>query len=51
MIFIRKNRDKIMKNAQLMYKQKIANDESAGYVKSALDYKQLECLSDEYRKN
>ena len=29
-IFIRKNKDKIMKNAQVMYKQKMNQDESAG---------------------
>ncbi len=48
MIFIRKNKEKILKNVKLMYKQKIANDTSAGYVKSALDYKRLEFLCDEY---
>ena len=48
MIFIRKNKDKILKNAQLIYKQKRENDTSADYVKTALDYKQLEQLCDEY---
>jgi len=48
MIFIRKNKDKILKNAQLIYKQKCENDTSADYVKTALDYKQLEQLCDEY---
>jgi len=48
MIFIRKNKDKILKNAQLIYKQKCENDTSADYVKTALDYKQLEVLCDEY---
>lgn len=42
MIFIRKNREKIMVNAKLLYKQKIANDTTAGYVKAALDYQALE---------
>ena len=37
MIFIRKNREKIMNNAKLLYKQKAMNDTTAGYVKSALD--------------
>ena len=44
MIFIRKNREKIDSNAKLLYKQKLANDTTAGYVKSALDYKSLEEL-------
>jgi len=51
MIFIRKNKEKILKNAQLIYKQKCENDTSADYVKAALDYKQLEQLCDEYREN
>ena len=46
MIFIRKNREKIDSNAKLLYRQKIANDTTAGYVKSALDYKALEVLCD-----
>lgn len=50
-IFIRKNKEKILKNAQLMYKQKITDDASAGYVKSALDYKILESLCDKYKEN
>lgn len=47
-IFIRKNKDKIMKNAQVMYKQKMNQDESAGYIKSALPFKQLEEMSDSF---
>ena len=47
-IFIRKNKDKIMKNAQVMYKQKMNQDESAGYTKSALPFKQLEEMSDSF---
>lgn len=42
MIFIRKNREKIDSNAKLLYKQKIANDTTAGYAKSALDYQAFE---------
>lgn len=49
MIFIRKNKNKILSNAKLMYKQKIENDPTAGYVKSALDYKKLESLCDQYK--
>ena len=48
MIFIRKNREKILNNAQLLYKQKKVNDTTAGYIKSALDYEALECLCDLY---
>lgn len=51
MIFIRKNREKIDSNAKLLYKQKIANDTTAGYVKSALDYQALEKLCDLFEKN
>ena len=47
-IFIRKNKEKIINNANLMYKQKINNDETAGYVKSALDYTALEKMCDTY---
>ncbi|MBQ6996284.1 MAG: type III toxin-antitoxin system ToxN/AbiQ family toxin [Lachnospiraceae bacterium] len=48
MIFIRKNREKIIANANLLYKQKAANDLTAGYVKSALDYQKLEKLCKQY---
>ena len=51
MIFIRKNREKIDSNAKLLYKQKIANDTTAGYVKSALDYQALEVLCDLFKEN
>ncbi len=47
-IFIRKNKKKIMNNAKLIYKQKINKDTTAGYVKSALDYRFLEELCKEY---
>lgn len=50
MIFIRKQREKIVANAHLLYKQKQANDQTAGYVKSALDYLELEKLFDKYIK-
>ncbi len=43
-IFIRKNQEKILANAKLLYKQKAENDLSAGYVKAALEYKALEKL-------
>ena len=47
-IFIRKNQDKILANAKLLYKQKIENDLSAGYVKAALEYKALEKLCSDF---
>lgn len=49
MIFIRKNREKIIANANLLYKQKAANDTTAGYVKLALDYTKLEELCEQYQ--
>lgn len=50
MIFIRKNREKIVANAQLLYKQKMVNDTTAGYVQSALNYQALELLCDLFEK-
>lgn len=47
-IFIRKQKEKIISNANLLYKQKNENDETAGYVKSALNYKELESLCDKF---
>lgn len=49
-LFIRKHREKIASNAQLLYKQKAANDTTAGYVKFALDYQALETLCDQFEK-
>ena len=49
MIFIRKNKEKILMNANLLYKQKNANDTTAGYVKSALEYQSLETLCDAFK--
>ena len=42
MIFIRKHREKIISNAKVMYNQKVSNDTTAGYVKSALDFQALD---------
>ena len=49
MIFIRKNKEKILMNANLLYKQKNANDTTAGYVKSALEYQSMETLCDAFK--
>lgn len=48
-IFIRKNQARILANAQLLYNQKSENDLSAGYVKTALDYKALEKLRTNFK--
>lgn len=34
----------------MIYNQKVANDTTAGYVKSALDFQALEVLCDKYEK-
>ncbi len=49
-IFIRKNSEKIIANANLPYKQKTMHVQSVPYVESALDYKSLETLCDTYIK-
>ncbi len=49
-IFIRKNKEKIENNAKLIYKQKQNGDTTAGYVKFALDYKELEQMCEEFHK-
>lgn len=49
-IFIRRNKMKIENNAKLIYKQKLENDQSAGYIKSALDYRSLEKSCLEFEK-
>ena len=51
LIFIRKQSEKFMANAQLLYKQKKSNDQTAGYVKFALDYCKLEKLCDKYSEH
>ena len=50
-LFIRKNKERILNNAKLLYKQKTEDDRSAGYVKMALDYKALEKMCDDYIKD
>lgn len=47
-IVIRKNAEKITTNAQVLYKQKVNGDKTANYVNSALDFKLLEKVCDEY---
>ena len=43
-VFIRKHADKIRSNAHILYNQKMNNDDTANYVKAALDYQKLEAL-------
>ena len=47
--FIRQNEEKILKNAIVMYKQKMENA-AIGYVKTALPYRQIENLCLEFEK-
>lgn len=49
MIYIRKHQDKIRLNAEIMYKQKKAQDQSAKYVQFALEFEELEKLCDKYQ--
>ena len=51
-LFIRKNKEKITNYAKVMYKQKSENYD-IGYVKSALEFKELEkvCMEFEKQKN
>lgn len=50
MIFIRKNRQKIVSNANILYKQKMLRDITAGYIDSVLDYQSLEEWCDLFEK-
>lgn len=50
MIYIRKNRHRIIQNAEEVYHQKIHQDESAKYIKTALDFEWLEILCDMFVK-
>ena len=45
-----KEREKIQSNAELMYKQKKENDQTAKYVKAALEFEELEKLCDKYQE-
>ena len=49
-ITLRRNTEKIKRNAEIMYRQKIHDDRTAGYVDSALDYVQLEAACKAYEK-
>ncbi len=47
-IFIRKHSDKIRANANVLYQQKLHNDDTAKYVKAALEFRELEKLCQQY---
>ena len=50
-IFIRKHADKIRSNANVMYHQKINNDQTAKYVRAALDFKAIEEACQQFMNN
>lgn len=49
--YIRKNQNFIIKKAHTMYQQKVTNNQSASYIQSALDFKSLETLYDQFLTN
>ncbi len=49
--YIRKNKELIKRNAAILYRQKIAGDQSAGYITNTLDFKQLELLCSEFNRS
>ncbi len=48
MLFIRKNKNKIIQNAQILYNQKKMNNSSIGYLKSTVNFSPLEQKHDEF---
>lgn len=48
MLFIRKNKHKIIQNAKILYKQKKENDPAIRYLKSTVDFSLLEQLHDKF---
>lgn len=51
LIFIRKNKNKILNYANVLYKQKRENDPTIGYLKSTVDFSLLEQKSDDFIAN
>ena len=49
MIFIRKEKTDILKKANVVYSQKIKN-ENYGYIKNTLDFKDLERMAQEWKQ-
>ena len=50
LIFIRKSKAKIKKNAMLLYKQKINNIDNISYIRNVLDFKVLEAKLEDFIK-
>ena len=48
MLFIRKNKNKIIQNAKILYKQKKENNSAIGYLKSTVDFALLEQMHDKF---
>ncbi|MCI8746105.1 MAG: type III toxin-antitoxin system ToxN/AbiQ family toxin [Lachnospiraceae bacterium] len=48
MLFIRKNKNKIIQNAKILYKQKKENNSAIGYLKSTVDFSLLEQIHDKF---
>ena len=48
MLFIRKNKNKIVQNAKILYKQKKENNPAIGYLKSTVDFTLLEQMHDKF---
>lgn len=48
LVFIRKNKEMIKSNANILYRQKLNGDKSAKYVNFTLDFKLLEQACDEF---
>ena len=48
MLFIRKNKNKIIQNAKILYKQKKENNPAIGYLKSTVDFSLLEQMHDKF---
>lgn len=48
LIFIRKNKYKILQNAKVLYKQKGENNPAIGYLKNTVDFSLLEQKADDY---
>ena len=48
MILIRKNKNKIIQNAKILYKQKKENKPAIGYLKSTVDFSLLEQMHDKF---
>jgi protein AbiQ len=48
MLFIRKNKNKIVQNAKILYKQKKENNPAIRYLKSTVDFSLLEQMHDKF---